>query len=375
MKNDILKYILKYIFFSMRKCMMNFAYNFPSVRGFQAGNEYYISMIPLKLLSKIFISKDDFVPPEFRAQRQINEVRIPEIKDYILKNRETYVFSALSASIDGDFEFLPINGNDELGILKISMDSIFLINDGQHRKAAIETALQECPELGEETISIVFFKDKGLARSQQMFTDLNKHAVRTSNSLATLYDYRDETAVITRDIINRNKFFSRYTDKEKDILGANSSKLFTLQTIYKANDRILHNTKNNNEVITFVRDYWKNLTDNIVEWNELMNGEITKRSLRQDYILCLAITINAFGKLGKFFLEKKIDLEKLNGLRKIDWSRTNKGNWLNRVIRNDGKVISNEEAVTLTYIQIKKLLGLSLSSDESAKDNCFREGK
>ena len=94
--------------------------------------------------------------------------------------------------------------------------------------------------LEEETISIVFFNDEGLSRSQQMFTDLNKHAVKTSNSLATLYDTRDEIAVATKNIIDAIPFFKRFTDKERDILGKNSSNLFTLNMIYKANQKIMH---------------------------------------------------------------------------------------------------------------------------------------
>ena len=39
-----------------------------------------------------------------------------------------------------------------------------------------------------------FYGDKGLERSQQIFTDLNKHAVKTSNSIAELYDSRDDLA-------------------------------------------------------------------------------------------------------------------------------------------------------------------------------------
>ena len=179
---------------------MSFYYEFPAVKGVQAHNEYYISMVPLKLLSKLFPNDDDVVTPENRAQRRINEARIPEIKQYILENRDTYVFSALSASIDGDFKFIS-NDKSDNGILKVDMDSIFLINDGQHRKAAIEAALLEDKSLDNETISIVFFKDLGLRRSQQMFTDLNKHAVKTSNSLSTLYNSRDPLAVITRDVI------------------------------------------------------------------------------------------------------------------------------------------------------------------------------
>ena len=196
---------------------MQFKYNFPAVKGIQAGKEYYISMIPLKILSKLFPSDEEIVPAEFRAQRKINESRIPEIKKYILNNVNDYVFSALSASIDGNFEFISLN-NSDAGVLNIDMDSTFLINDGQHRKAAIEAALLEKPELGEETISIVFFKDAGLQRSQQMFTDLNKHAVKTSNSLSTLYDSRDEIAIATKELIDCVPFLKMYTDKERKIL-------------------------------------------------------------------------------------------------------------------------------------------------------------
>ena len=93
------------------------------------------------------------------------------------------------------------------------MDSVFLINDGQHRKASIIEAIGEDETLANETISIVFYEDKGLERSQQMFTDLNKHAVKTSNSLSTLYDSRDELAVATRRVIESVSFFKKYTDQ------------------------------------------------------------------------------------------------------------------------------------------------------------------
>ena len=180
---------------------MDFAYRFPVVRGVQAGREYYIAMVPLKMIPRLFPADDEYVPPEFRAQRKLNESRIPVISKYILNNRENYVFSALAASIDGHFEFISSEFSD-VGILEIAMDAKILINDGQHRKAAILEAINEDETLLNETISIVFFEDQGLARSQQMFTDLNKHAVKTSNSIAELYDSRDMLAVSTRKVIS-----------------------------------------------------------------------------------------------------------------------------------------------------------------------------
>lgn len=353
---------------------MNFTYQFPAVRGVQAGKEYYISMVPLRLLSKLFPVEEDVVLPEYRAQRKINEARIPEIKRYILENRNTYVFSALSASIDGLFNF-KATGDPNIGVLEVDMDSVFLINDGQHRKAAIEAAMLEDETLAGETISIVFFADDGLSRSQQMFTDLNKHAVKTSNSLATLYDSRDAIAVATKKVIESVPFFKRYTDKERDILGKNSSNLFTLNNIYKANTKILKTAQCTEGDVDFLITFWNYVADNIIEWNELINREITKKDLRENYITTLAITLNAFGRLGRYFYENEnADMRLLNGLKNIDWLRSNEDNWLRRTIRENGKVMNTEEAVILTCSKIKQLLGIELSKDEKIKEKQLVEG-
>ncbi len=347
---------------------MNFTYNFPAVRGTQAGRDYYISMVPLKLLPRLFPSDEEIVLPEQRAQRRINETRIPEIKKYILENRETYVFSALSASIDGEFRFVA-NPYSDTGVLEVDMESVFLINDGQHRKAAIEAAMIEDPTLEKETISIVFFEDKGLAHSQQMFTDLNKHAVKTSNSLSTLYDSRDEIAQATKKIIDEVPFFRRFTDKERDILGKNSSNLFTLNMIYKANQRILPGTSCLEKDIKFLYGFWDTVCDNVVEWKEVLCKSLTKKSLREDYIVALAITITAFGKLGRWFYDNPdMDMKGyLLELKKIDWLRSNPL-WVGRTIRENGKVLNSEEAITLTCSAIKKQIGIPLTREEELKE-------
>lgn len=349
---------------------MKFSYKFPAVRGVQANCEYYISMVPMNLLCKLFCENtDNSVLPEFRAQRKLNEMRIPEIANYILDNRNSYVFSALSASIDGKFQFIQSQQSEDVGILEVDMNATFLINDGQHRKAAIEKAIVEDESLAEETISIVFFKDEGLTRSQQMFTDLNKHAVKTSNSIATLYDSRDSLAVATKNIINELPFFKKYTDKEKDNLGKNSSNLFTLNNIYKSNQKILRGRHFKDADYDFLLKYWSCIIENINEWQELLNKQITKKDLRENYIVTLGITMLSFGKLGSYFYENKVDdMESyLKKLQNIDWLR-NSDNWRNRIIRRDGRVFNTEDASTLACNRIKTLIGISLSKDEKIKE-------
>lgn len=187
-------------------------YKFPAMRGLQANNEYYICMISLGILSKIFIEDTSDKLPEFRAQRNLNERRIPEIKDYIIKNRDSYVFSALAASVDGKITFSPSANNSDIGELEVDMTATFLINDGQHRKAAIVKAIEVDESLKNETIAVVLYNDQGLARSQQMFTDLNKHAVNASKSLNTLYDSKDPMALLTKEVVEKVEFFRKYTE-------------------------------------------------------------------------------------------------------------------------------------------------------------------
>jgi DNA sulfur modification protein DndB len=354
---------------------MDFVYRFPVVKGIQAKREYFIAMIPLKMIPKLFPQDGEYVPPEYRAQRKLNETRIPVISKYILSNRENYVFSALAASVDGDFKFCPSEYTD-VGVLEISMDAKLLINDGQHRKAAILDAIAEDETLLNETISVVFFEDQGLARSQQMFTDLNKHAVKTSNSIAELYDSRDPLAVVNRNVISKIKFLNTFTDKEKDILGKYSSNLFTLSTFYNANKRIIRTAEVTPEVESFLYKFWNCICKNILPWQDLSNHQISKVDLRENYIVTQAVIIQVLGRLGNFFFANPdYSFEKsLTKLKEVNWRR-DCGDWAMRTIRANGRMINNEEAITLTCNVLKRYLDIPLDEFEQTKETAFLDRK
>lgn len=353
---------------------MDFVFRFPAVKGIQAGREYYIAMVPLKMIARLFPDDDEYVLPEYRAQRRLNAARIPVISKYILENRNDYVFSALASSIDGDFSFIPAAENADLGVLEVPMDARFLINDGQHRKAAILEALKEDETLGDETISVVFFGDSGLARSQQIFTDLNKHAVKTSNSISELYDSRDDLAVVTRRVVSSVKFINAYTDKEKDILGKYSSNLFTLNTFYTANKKVVQRGEITQDTENFLVSYWTAVANNLVQWNELLAKEISKVDLRESYIITQAVVIQALGRVGNYFyVHQDVDMCKtLEALQDIDWRR-NADQWCLRTIRANGRMISGDTAVILTSNVIKMALGIELDKDEEYREEKFRQ--
>jgi hypothetical protein len=53
-----------------------FEYTFPVIRGVQAGREYYVSMCPLRLLSKIFLfDEEEIIPETFSSQALLKQAK------------------------------------------------------------------------------------------------------------------------------------------------------------------------------------------------------------------------------------------------------------------------------------------------------------
>lgn len=351
----------------------NFFYTFPAIRGKQASRDFFIIMCPLKILPKLFIFNEDDLPPEHRAQRILNKSRIPEMASYIINNPKDYVFSSLTASIDGEFEFSPIDTNfdEKIGNLKVAMDSRLLINDGQHRRAAIEEALKADSSIEDETISIVLFIDDGLKRSQQIFADLNKHAINVSKSIGILYDTRDPIAMITKTLIEENNYLKHFTDKENPSLSKFSSRLFTLSSINETNKKLLSKLNvDDPKNINFVKDFWSILCEHMVEWQFVFNKNISASHFRSDYLSSNAVVLEALGLVGNYIYKNhKNWKEILPKIKNIDWHRCNLEDWEGRAISPAGKITKSATYVKLTNNKIKTKLGLKLTKDELKLEN------
>ena len=283
-------------------------YMFPAIKGIQAGTEYYVSMVPLYVVPKLFSFSGNDLPAEMRAQRIINKSRIPEIKNYILQNPDSYVFSALTVSIDGPIEFIPVyeTQNNSLGTLSISMSARLLLNDGQHRKAAIEAALQEKPSLRFETISIVFYHDLGLQKSQQMFSDLNRYAIRPTKSINVLFDSRDKYAVILCELIEELPFFKGWVEKEKSTLSNRSKALYTLSGLYHGTKALLNNIDiTDNDIKSIVSQFWTEVYNNTIEWNAVINGISHASEIRKKSLCGHSIYLVAISNIGNEILHRK----------------------------------------------------------------------
>lgn len=357
-----------------------FEYVFPAIRGIQAQREYYVSMCPMRLLPKLFLFDEEELVPELRAQRQLNKARLPELSRYITENADNYVFSAITVSIDAGvtFEQLTMEGDaGRIGMLRIPMSARFIINDGQHRRAAIDRALREKPELGDETIAVVFFLDIGLARCQQMFADLNRYAIRPSKSLGILYDYRDVTARLAKSLISKSSIFRDVVELEKTSLSPRSRRLFTLSAIYHATEELLNGMKETDpqESAELALKFWETIAGNIKEWERVRRGELSAGEIRADFIHTHGVVLQALARAGRATIEHypKQWQKRLAGIKTIDWRRSNSDLWEGRALLG-GQVSKAHQNVILTANAIKNHLGLALSPEEQRVEDAFKRG-
>lgn len=352
----------------------SFTYTFPAVRGIQAGREYFIAQCPVRMLPKIFSFTDSDLPVEMRAQRTLNSGRVPEISRYILENRSDYTFSAITSSIDASVTFEPVSKEDSrIGRLHVPMDARFIINDGQHRHAAFSAALEADSTLGDETIAVVFFIDIGLARSQQMFADLNRHSVKPSASIGVLYDHREPMSALTRDVVSSNSLLRNMTEFEKVTLAPKSRKLFTLSAVHQANQAALAGSDDLDDGAkrAILGDFWDAVIEAFPEWQQLSSGDI-----RGEYINAHGTVLHALGRVANSMIRgsKNPQWKKLTEvLRRIDWSRRNTKLWEGRALQA-GHVSKSTQSVALTSAVIKQQLGIELSADETRYELAMKGG-
>lgn len=347
-----------------------FSNTFPAIRGIQAGRPCYIAMCPMRIVPKLFKFDEEEVPAELRAQRVLNHARVPEISTYLVDNAHDYTLSSLTASVDAVVTFEPMADTgygQNIGTLSIPMDAQILINDGQHRRAAIEEAIKQNNELGHDNISVLFFIDQGLARSQQMFADLNKHAVRPSDSISTLYDQRDSLSDLARHVQKHVHVFSRLTEMEKSSISNRSTKLFTLSSIKNATKALLR--KSPKETVSkdekdLAVTYWNEVAANMPDWQSALQKKVTTSELREQYVHAHGVMLQAMGNLGADLLQMKEAgwKRKLKSLSGIDWLRTNEA-WMQRSMEN-GRISKARIKVVLTGNYIKQQLGVPLTEEE-----------
>lgn len=332
---------------------MNSIVQVPAIRGRMGGRTYFTVSMRLKTVPRFFEFQNyKALEPEERAQRVLNKHRIPAIRDYLLENPDSYVFSSITASYqlpegvsEGDL-FTPFQDGSDIGILNLPMEADLLINDGQHRRAGIADALEQDPTIGEDSISVVLFPFENHDRAQQMFSDLNRTAQPTTKSLNILYDHRDRLSNITMTLASSVGAFEGRVDKEHASLSRRSPALITLGSLHDGTKELLGSVDEANftEKVDLAVAFWQTVAAAIPAWVEVATGRATAPQMREQTIATHAVTLRAIGGAGNGLVATHPDTWASllrDTFSTIDWTRSNP-EW-DGVVIADGEVLNRRQ--------------------------------
>jgi DNA sulfur modification protein DndB len=152
-------------------------------------------------------------------QRGLGE-RTDEIVRYLLNTPGRFLGAIIVAAWGGNPQYHPVTMNDpegllrnldsDFGVLEFNGSQQYIALDGQHRLKAIKDALKHNPDLASDDLCVLmvshFDSDDGRQKTRRLFTNINKHAKKTTKAEDIALDEDDAAAIITRRLLMEHAF-------------------------------------------------------------------------------------------------------------------------------------------------------------------------
>lgn len=353
--------------------MDQFKYSLAAIRGVQADKCYYQATVPFRVLASM-LKLDDHMDVNQRSQRLVDKTRAKKVASYLSRNADGfYVIPPLVGFIEGDFEFIevPLDGFMGVGKIEVSITSKFILFDGQHRAFGIREAMAIAPELSTQSVPIMFFHNMPLELRKQAFHDINFTQKTPAAALCIAYNGRSEFDSSVVDIFSQSSIRS-IIEYEKNTVSGTSDKVYSLKTL-KDFAALFTSNELNEQSKSDLINYTDHLFDiinipsqiHLIELREGMKGQGAKY-YRDNFILPHAVTLKALALLGKDLLANQPNdwKSKLEFLADKSLFYRTSDHWLGRCVNNQDKLMSNQQAVRLTYYKLKELCGIELNEAE-----------
>lgn len=315
------------------------------IQSYKQNNQEYISgVFPFKTISalgEVLVYKQD----EDGYQRQPNRTHYLKIKNYVLKNLETFKFPT-SLILGADKEKIEkLIKKDDCGkYMEIDMnfnEKVFRIVDGQHRIEGIREAAKERPSLNDLLLNAIILISPFGQKSVELeaFIDINSTAKRISTDLATLarFDYEIKEKKISepnpvKHIATKTAFhlkedntssiwssavkFDIHSEISLGIVGVTlfRESIEPIVNVYLDTKFTNSGNMNESELITYydyvarqiavdIDDVWNNIIRK--KWSECFSESIAKNEVGE---------LKTIFYSNEFYIQKTLGVKVLNGL-------------------------------------------------------------
>ena len=360
----------------------------PAIRARIGVTDYFVSVMTLGEAARMIDYAEDVdgwtseTPPELKMQRKLNVQRVEkEMVPYLVAN-EDHFYSALTVEVRTaardcvrglDFESTAqFPGGIEFGQLTLDGTESLYALDGQHRLKSIEFAIRQRPELAGEHIALILVPFGDIARSQTLFSDLNRNAKTPSKSISLLFAHRDPHARIAKRVAEECALLRGRMNFESTSLSANARQFMTLSTLYEVTRTLLGDIGQDVEDEDEKRLAWDVvavldcLTAAIPAWRKVRDDEEHPAYLRQRELAGHGVAQRALAELARRAraqaptgwqeLLKKVGGYTNEGQPVVDWRLTNP-DWQNVALQG-GRVNNTSTSIQLLANELAGAIGL-----------------
>ena len=398
----------------MKKAVYKFRTNdthfiMPAIKGHQGGKTFYTVNIPMYELVKM-VKPVENTNVEDRSQRELNPRRATAIAEYVKSNKETYVLPALTISLIKSgkrvVKWEPIDEGEMFGEIYIPRNFNILLNDGQHRHAAITELMADYKNGISDTIALTVYQDVEKHQADQMFVDINLNAVKPAGSINTLFNHRDPWATLAVAVSKKAKILTGRTEYEKANCTGKSDKVFSLKAIESFCKSMLPyqpDSENMEENVTYISKVFDGLYDSISDWNdfsympdgshlvkpdtidistdELKEKLVPLAQWKREYSMsttavaleAMAVYVRSHCGAAAMSREYKDQDTAIKNacadLAEFNWQRDD-SHWAGRVV-NRGRILKNKTSITLASNMLLKHAGVPLNFDQQYEENRF----
>ena len=301
---------------------------------------------------------------------------VNEIAKYLLET-DNYILPSFIFNCKTPIKVFAFgSGVMQFGYAVLPSNVELYVTDGQHRIKAIEKAVQERPELLNDSATVLVVQEDDIDQIHQDFADCAKNKP-ISPALLTTFDVSDALSKLTRDISKDLVIFAGRIDKiSRTVNEKDSDYLFTMNQLRlgiaeflfgSSQKKTIESCKNQNRhqlklLLEKARYFYTEFATHNDGWtlllkpkSEGLNLELTK--LRKERIDFYSVGLQLISRVGHLILfENDFTEEQRNLLIKtlanLDYKRTT-SMWINNLLMDDGNgkmtIINNQEAVNKAF--------------------------
>ena len=360
----------------------------PAIRARIGVTDYFVSVMTLGEAARMIDYAEEVdgwtpeTPPELKMQRKLNVQRVEREMVPYLVTEDDHFYSALTVEVrtvppggQRGFTFEPSSafpGGIEFGQLTLDGTEALYALDGQHRLKSIEMAIRQRPELAGEHIALILVPFSDIAKSQTLFSDLNRNAKTPSKSISLLFAHRDPHARIAKRVAEESPLLRGRMNFESTSLSANARQFMTLSTLYEMTRTVLGELRGDISDeeerchVAELVDVISCFTEAIPAWRMVRDDEEHPAYLRQRELSGHGVAQRALAELARRArghaptdwpkLLSRVGPDPEAGEFGVDWRLTNP-QWQSVALQG-GRVNNTSTSIQLLADELAKAIGL-----------------